>query len=252
MTTPYYYYSKLPAGGDASSQTTVLFSHVDFSPQGLPVLAREVAQRKPEIVALVGRANELEIAREALPEYPAVLESESPNRADNAERVLVLSKLEIGPESKTSLGIEALPALFLSMRSVRGDKLLFGVLDLLPADSQQDFFKSKVTSRRMATLMRYAPESRIVVGNFAATPFSPIVAMYTRQVRLRSVMFGHGLFRTFDTTDPLVRLTLDNAFVSKDLRVVSFEMISGVSARRRSFVFTVNHASVAGANSATS
>jgi hypothetical protein len=146
--------------------------------------------------------------------------------------LLVLSQFEPSEESRVSLGLDALPGLFLSLQVPQVGPVLLGALDLIPAASQDDFFASKVTSRRLATLMRYREEPRIVAGNFNATPFAPLVNMYRRQLSMRSVMFGQGLIRTFDRTGPLVRLTLDNAFVSKDVAVIGFQAIEGISERR--------------------
>jgi hypothetical protein len=228
-----FYVTSPPPTEELGREVRVLFSHVDFQPDGVPLLAKEVAARKPDIIVLTGDQGDLDVAQEALPQMPSVFSS-----AQSGPRgVRVLSAFTAQPGGETSLGIGVLPSIFVRLRVSNSNTLLLGALDLLPAASQDDFFRSKVTSRRVATLMRYAPEPRMVIGSFEATPFAPLVSMYVRQVHLRSVMFGRGLWRTFDVRDPLIRLTLDHAFVSDNMEVSSLDMIEGISQRRVSFAF---------------
>lgn len=230
-----FYAPQPTASGELGGGVSVLFSHVDFAPNGVPRLAKEAAARKPDIIVLVGERQSLDVAQEALAPMANVLSSEQ----DGPRGVRVFSDFVPQPGGETGLGVGTLPSLFVRLQIPQSSStLLLGALDLLPAASQGDFFQSKVTSRRIATLMRYAPEPRIVVGSFEATPFSPIVSMYARQVHLLSVMAGRGLWRTFDAADPLIRMTLDHAFVSDDMEVSSLDMIGGISARRVSIAFT--------------
>jgi len=218
----------------AGPEVAVLFSHVDFAPEGLATLVREVSTRKPTVVLLVGEHPNLDAAQRAMLPFPAVVKtSEAASRG-----IRLFSQFTPVPDGEQDLGFDALPSLFVKLPLDSSVTLLFGALDLLPAFSPADYFKSKVTSRRMATIMRYATDPGVVVGNFEATPFSPLVSMYSRQVRFHSVMRGFGLIRTFDASNPLVRLTLDNAFVSRGTRVVSFDVIAGISLRRNSFSWT--------------
>lgn len=226
---PYLRYSAWAAVENAPGRDiTMLFSHLDFAAGGFEKLAEEVARRSPGIAILVGQQQQLAQARDSFTDFPFSVESEPAG-------ILVLSRFEPEEGSRNSLGIDALPGLFLKLRVPQAGTMLLGALDLIPAASQDDFFSSKVTSRRLATLMRYRKEPRVVAANFNATPFAPIVNMYPRQLGMRSVMSGTGLFRTFDLADPLVRLTLDNAFVSKNIVVSSFDTIGGISERRASF-----------------
>lgn len=223
---PYLHFSRWAAiESSRGVDLSMLLSHVDFTSDGMQKLAEIVSAEASTVVILAGQREQLRDARGILPAYPFVVESEPPG-------LLVLSQFEPSEESRVSLGLDALPGLFLNLQVPQVGPVLLGALDLIPAASQDDFFASKVTSRRLATLMRYREEPRIVAGNFNATPFAPLVNMYRRQLSMRSVMFGQGLIRTFDRTDPLVRLTLDNAFVSKDVAVVGFQAIEGISERR--------------------
>ena len=233
LASPYLHFSRWVAiESNRAIDLPMLLSHTDFTPSGAARLADVVAAQAPAVAILVGRPEQLLRAQEILPKYPFVVESEPTG-------VLVLSRFEPSEESRVSLGFDSLPGLFLNLKVPDVGPLLLGALDLIPAASQDDFFASKVTSRRLATLMRYREEPRIVVGNFNATPFAPLVNMYRRQLSMRSVMFGQGLIRTFDLADPLVRLTLDNAFVSKDVAVMRFEALEGISVHRSTLSWQV-------------
>ncbi len=231
---PYVSFSRWPeAQAGQSVEVPVLFSHVDFAQNGLARLSAETARRAPSIVVLVGEPGQLAAATESMPGFPRVLDSTPPG-------VTVLSRFDLEDGSRTSLGTGALPGMFLKLRVPRVGSVLLGVLDLIPAASQRDFFLSKVTSRRIASSLRYQKEPRVVVGSFDATPFAPIVNMYPRQLGLRSVMFGQGLVRTFDLQDPVVRLALDNAFVSKEIGVKDFELLNDVSLHRAAMSFVMS------------
>lgn len=232
---PYVRARSLPTSQTATGpEVSVLFSHVDFAPEGLTTLVREVSSRKPTVVVLVGEHPKLDAAQKALPPFTAVLET---SRA-GSRGIRLFSQIAPLPDGERDLGFDALPSLVVKLPLDSSVTLIFGALDLLPAFSHTDYFKSKVTSRRMATIMRYATDPEIVVGNFEATPFSPLVSMYARQVRVHSVMRGFGLFRTFDIRNPFVRMTLDNAFVSRGTHVMTCDVFSGISASRYSLAWT--------------
>ncbi len=233
LASPYLHFSRWAAiESSRSVDLPMLLSHTDFTPGGAQRLAGIVSAQAPGIIILVGQREQLMRAQESLPAYPFVVESEPAG-------LLVLSRFEPSEESRVSLGLDSLPGLFLNLKVPEVGPVLLGALDLIPAASQDDFFASKVTSRRLATLMRYRKEPRIVVGNFNATPFAPLVNMYRRQLSMRSVMFGQGFIRTFDLTEPFVRLPLDNAFVSKDVAVIGFELFEGVSEHRSTLAWRV-------------
>ncbi len=233
LAAPYLYFPKAREQREAQgSPLSVLFSHTDFAPDGLPQLAKEAAARRPDLVVLFGEQPQLSVALEALGPFSSVVRTPE----ELPDGILVLSRLTV-ESSRNEMGVDSLPALSMRMRAPGGEPILLGALSLVPPSSQDAFFRNKVTSRRIATLMRYSEEPRLAIGSFQSAPFSPLVSMYVRQVRLWSVMFDRGLFRTFDVSDPLVRLTLDHAFVSRDLQVTSLEMLEGISRRRRGMAF---------------
>ena len=67
-------------------------------------------------------------------------------------------------------------------------------MTLLPALSRQSLESSRITSRRLASIMRSSSAPRIVFAQFNTTPFSQVRSIYSDQVKLLSLDYGsHSL-----------------------------------------------------------
>jgi hypothetical protein len=111
----------------------------------------------------------------------------------HSDRVVeIVSKVPFHEPIRSEFGYGALPAVFGVLEVGEGARLQLGALDLLPAYSQDFFVKSRLTSRRLASSLRYSAEPRMVVGAFRASVTSQIVDMYVDQLRLRSLFFDSG------------------------------------------------------------
>ena len=221
---PYIYQPRSYASkASATTDLSIFFSQVDFASEGLAVLQQVIREKAPALVILLGSHTELNLAERALANFPSKLRTPE----TGARGILILSQIPFEDPPRDNLGYDALPGVYLRLVMPGGMRTAMGVVDLLPAISPEAFSRSKITSRRLATLMRYGKEPRIVVGGFEATPFSPIVSMYSGQVGLRSVRNN--------MKDLFLYRTIDNTFVSKQIAVESFSAISGVSRQHRSF-----------------
>jgi hypothetical protein len=105
----------------------------------------------------------------------------------------IFSKLPVQLPVRTEVGYGALPAILGVVETGDGAHLQLGAVDLLPAYSQDAFVKSRLTSRRLASSLKYSTEPRMVMGAFRASITSQVVDMYVDQLRLRSVFFDSGL-----------------------------------------------------------
>lgn len=123
------------------------------------------------------------------------------------------------------LGIEAFPGGIFSLSVPGRQSVELGVMALARSTSQELFERNRITARRLSSLMRSSKEPRIVAAQFGAAPFSQLMAVYSEQVRLRSLMCGLGLRKTFNMENPLVITTDSNIFVSRDFSRLSFERI---------------------------
>jgi hypothetical protein len=117
------------------------------------------------------------------------------------------------------------------------EMLELGVLSLSPIHDQASFENNKVTARRMATLVRNSACNRIFVGSFFESPFSKNVSIFSRQGRLRSVMFGRGVNSTWDMHSRFLRIPADHAFVSRRIMVEEVGLVDLPQSRHRGIFF---------------
>ncbi len=109
-------------------------------------------------------------------------------------RVIELfSKLTPRGPTRVELGYAALPGVVGEFLTGDGHPVIVGAVDLLPPHSQEDFLRSRLTSRRLASSLKYARTPRIVLGAFRTSLTSQIVDMYREQLRLRALSFDSGI-----------------------------------------------------------
>jgi hypothetical protein len=158
----------------------------------------EVEQPSMIIVTRYGDAPILESLADR---YPSRFVSPS-----SGDRVVeVLSKLEPKGAVRVEYGYAALPAVIGEFATDDGYPVVIGAFDLLPPWRQEDFLRSRLTSRRLATVMKYTSKPRIVFGAFRTSPTSQIVEMYPDQVRLRGLSFDSGI----SFVPELIRMSLN-------------------------------------------
>jgi hypothetical protein len=113
----------------------------------------------------------------------------------NGRIVEILSKLESRSPVRLDYGYAALPAVEGEFLTSDGSPVIVGAFDLLPPFKQEDFVRSRLTSRRLASSLKYATKPRIVFGAFRTSVTSQVVSMYTEQLRLRGLSFNSGISR---------------------------------------------------------
>jgi hypothetical protein len=123
------------------------------------------------------------------------------------------------------LGIEAFPGGVFVLQQEGSAAIEIGVMRLERSISSEVFERNRVTSRRLASLMRNSDEPRLVVAQFGTTPFSQLMAIYPKQARLRSLMFGMELSKMFEIAWPALVSPGSNIFVSRDFTRQTLELI---------------------------
>lgn len=192
------------SAGAAKSGEALLLPSAD-----IVVIVKATSDQSPRV------ANEQEIS--------SVVQS----TAEGNRTVEIRSRLPFLGTPRRDVGYEALPAVFGTFSVAGGTALEIGAFELLPSFSQESFVASRLTSRRIATLLRFSDTPRMVVGSFRAPITSQIVDMYPDQVRLKSVLFNKGvsgLWRRF--REALSWSSALNVFVAKNIileRVVEHE-----------------------------
>lgn len=111
----------------------------------------------------------------------------------NNRVVEVISKLQPQHPARVDYGYAALPAVAGEFRTVEGTPVVVGAFDLLPPREQDDFLRSRLTSRRLASFLKYMTKPRIVFGAFRTSRTSQVVDMYPDQLRLRELSFDSGI-----------------------------------------------------------
>lgn len=138
----------------------------------------------------------------------------------------VFSSLPVSDRGIHDLGINALPGGVATVRVSPQKTIDIGMLTLEPSFSTEQFERNRVSSRRLASLMRNSAATRVVMATFNATPFSQLTSMYIDQARLRSVMFGRGMFKTYDMRNPWASFAVSNILVSRDVEPIKVERIA--------------------------
>ena len=107
--------------------------------------------------------------------------------------VEVLSKLQTREPIRLDYGYAALPAVSGEFLTRDGIPFMIGAFDLLPPWRQEDFLRSRLTSRRLASVLKYTSKPRLVFGVFRTSRISQIVDMYPDQLRMRELSFDSGV-----------------------------------------------------------
>lgn len=230
---PYLVFNRWPQIEAASTTPLSILYLDDWSGESSSERVREVVGRlHPSIVVASGhRVVELaSVLSQA--QYP--YHAQTPVSADGEIRVFSSYPLEA--ERIEGLGMEAYPGGTVGVRVADTKVVELGTLALAPSFSTEQFERNRVSTRRLASLMRNSDATRIVVANFNATPFSQFASIYVEQARMRSVFFGRGLKKTYDMQSKLVALSLSNALVSRDVQPLVVERIE-IPGRSRAGIF---------------
>jgi hypothetical protein len=234
---PYLYFEKWPVvTGERVTQLGVLVAPFLFEGPVADRLDVVIRNYRPDLMVVIGNQNATSAQSVELKAFPFIEQQQS---LAEGVGIRMFSKHRILDELHGGVGFAALPAMYKKLRLPDGELLEVGALSLSPLESQEAFEDSKLTSRRIATLVRNSAQHRIVVGSFFGSPFSKIVSMYVQQGRLRSVMFGRGFQSTWDMQSPILRLPVDHAFVSKHLRVEEVALFDVPDSRHRGMFFKV-------------
>ena len=115
------------------------------------------------------------------------------SRTSDSRVVEIFSKLKVREPIRLDAGYAALPAVMSEFLTSEGYPFMVGAFDLLPPYNQEDFLRSRLTSRRVASYLKYSTKPRMVFGAFRTSVTSQIVDMYAGQLHLRALSFDSGI-----------------------------------------------------------
>ena len=187
-----YLYAKQKAYTNLAYSSPVRFLFLDISERSgnahADALKAFINVEDPSIIVLT-RYADTPILADLSERYPARFLSQP-----SGDRVVeILSKLQAKEPIRLDYGYGALPAVVGEFRTNEGYPVVIGSFDLLPPWKQEDFLRSRLTSRRLASLFKYESKPRIVFGAFRTSTTSQIVDMYPDQLRLRELSFDSGI-----------------------------------------------------------
>jgi hypothetical protein len=187
-------------------------------------------------VLIVARFTETPLPSGVRSWYPHVLVSST----TSGRTVEIFSKAPSHPPERTEYGYGALPGVLGSFETPDGVLFQLGAFDLMLSSSQDSFNKSRLTSRRLASALKYSAEPRIVVGAFRASVTSQLVNMYSDQLKLRSIFFDGGLSRLWRCLVGSIALSQNlNAFTAKNIELLGQREVPPNSQGLAAILFTV-------------
>lgn len=130
----------------------------------------------------------------------------------------VVSKLPPASSPRTSLGLGVRPAMVAAFALSDGQTLPIIAFDALPPFGPDEVEQSWLTTRRLATLVRFDFPSAVVLTDLNATPFSRFYRVFVKEASVRDVFWGRGMVRTWDMTRWWMRFQIDHVFVKGALR----------------------------------
>jgi hypothetical protein len=232
---PYWRYTHgTKLSQDEAIAVGVFYAHVGARQSDVAHFEERMRALVPELLVLRGESDALALQPQLSARFPYTVRT-----APAGDSTLqIFSKFPLGVGTRADLGIATLPALYAKVELDQEVAFEFGVVSLRESRSADAFHLSRITSRRMASAMRNSITPRMVIGDFSASPFSQIVAMYNRQARLRSVFSGQGLRAWWDMQGIVHQDNNVNAFVSAGVHVSGAVVVSDLHPDTRS-LFTV-------------
>ena len=233
-----YLYSPQKTYASVEYSSPMRFLFLDVSARGQERSQSSITglidTKDPDII-IVARDSEKAVSSQAYARYPFVLASS----ADSKRKVEIFSKTSLSPPLKTDYGFGALPAVFGVFQTSDGAPFQLGGFDLLPSSSQENFNESRLTSRRLASALKFSSEPRIAVGAFRTSVTSQIVEMYVGPLKLRSVFFNSGFARCLR----LIRASFPfdrnlNVFAARKIEVTELKDILSDDGSYAAILFT--------------
>ena len=155
------------------------------NPAGLEKVRKEFL---PELVVVLGANSLSSPVSKSFGNYPYHLSSEEVFGG----RVDIHSMWPFGLPVLRSLGVDAYPGALAMVHIAPDLELEVGALDLQVPEGHLDYERSRISARRLASMLRYSDYPRVVFGGFRVPATSPTTTVYSEQLRLKSVFFNRG------------------------------------------------------------
>jgi hypothetical protein len=177
-------------------------------------LADLVMRHAPTVLIVSGVAHER--LQAAIPQ--ATYPHRQQLRDELQREISIFSAVPLASESLLTLGVNASVGGVVRVVATPTQQIQLGVLALEYSRDRQSFERNRISSRRLSAQIRNSTLSRVVVGDFCATPFSQLVAVFPEQARVSPLRTQHGVFEFVTRVATNAWDAPAAVFVSKDLR----------------------------------
>lgn len=135
--------------------------------------------------------------------------------------ILVVSQHPIVDVVYSNLGILSHAGGVIRVKIAEGIEPLLGVMALEPSKSADIFERNRVTSRRMASILRNTPGYRLAFLRIASSPFSQFAYVFQQQTDMKSLLYNIGLWDYIRLGKQYGFGTLHNMYHSPDMNCVT-------------------------------
>ncbi|HUL80982.1 MAG TPA: endonuclease/exonuclease/phosphatase family protein [Gammaproteobacteria bacterium] len=212
---PYVAFAGKPAAAVSGPTIKLLSANVLYRNHSATRLLEIVRRESPDVVVLIEYTPEwAQMVDELRANYPHRLEGPG----SGAFGIALFSRFELESAAPFDLGdtseIEA------RVRTPRGALTLFAVHLRSPTTPWRGQMRNRQLDE-LATRVARASGPVAVIGDFNATPYSPIFSAWLARTGLTDTRRGRTLSPSWPTMLPIVAIPIDHCAVSKDVTIVA-------------------------------
>ncbi len=139
---------------------------------------------------------------------------------DNIRGILIASTFSVSDDIATNLGVGAYPGMVVRIQVNQTFAPLLGVLALKPSRNQESLERNRITSRRLASVMRNGVGPRMALLDLSTTPWSQFSYIFQEQTDMKSMLEHLGWREYIAIGRPYGIKTLHNIFASPEFNCI--------------------------------
>lgn len=210
----------LPATGttqcEENKKISLLQTNIYNSSADPEFLYREISRLDPDVLALIELRPGYKLISK-LTAYPYRIEK--PEAGSFGVGLYSKTPLKVG---RQSLGDDQQTVIFAEHLESGS---LIGVVHIPAPFSKDSHYSGYTAFRRLITVLRHECHNCILTGDFNTNPFTLRYKELLIHTGLINAMKGYGLYRTWNMTGEIFRLTLDHTFYKGRMNVEDFQVL---------------------------
>ncbi len=214
---------------DPAHSFTLLSANVKMENRDAQSFLALVAKRNPDVVFAIETdtwwIEQLQPLRE---KYPYVIE----HPQDNYYGMSLYSRLPLQNTEIKYIVYQNVPSIRTVLQLKSGDKVLLYEVHPRPPLPENSVSAADKELIKIANLVQAENLPVVVAGDFNDVPWSFTLGKFQAISQLRDVRVGRGLYNTYDAHSPILRLPIDQIYVSPGIGLASFD---------RSMAFSSDH-----------